>query len=113
MAVAEVSSGLSLRTPVTLSIQCQICTAWQLPTPVGNRHGAGSQARCTMLPSLLSQLRSLHLAVSERAGCLLGLCGEHLAFSQGSGVFDHRYRFPVVWQEGPAHRSWSRIVGKP
>lgn len=82
MAVAEVSSGLSLLTPLMLCIRCQICTARQLPSPVGNKHGAGSRALCTTLPSLLSRLRSLHLAVSKEAGCLL-------AFSHSSDIFGH------------------------
>lgn len=111
--LGQVSCGLSLLTPPMLCIQCQICTARQLPTPVGNKHGAGHRARCTILPSRLSQLRGLHPAISEGAGCLLGLCREHLAFSHSSGIFGHGYRVPVEWQEGPTHRSWPRIVGEP
>lgn len=113
MAVAEVSSGLSLLTLLMLCIRCQICTAWQLPTPVENKHEAGSRAWCMMLPSLLGQLKSLHLAVSKGAGCVLGLCREHLAFSHSSGIFGHRYGFPAEWQEDPTNRSWPRIGEDP
>lgn len=89
MAVAEVRSGLSLLTLLTL------CRS-------GSKQGAGSRARHTVLPSLLSQPKSLHLAISR---CPLGCCREHLAFPHGSGIFGHGYRFPVMWQGGScAHK---------
>ena len=112
VALAEVSSGLSLLAPLMLCVRCGICAARQLPTPAGSAHGAGSRAGCTMLPSSLSRLRTLLLAVSAGAGCLLGVCRGHLACSRGSGVFGPVYRFPVVWQEGATRRSWPRTVGE-